>query len=207
MKLYITPMSPNSRKVTAVVAHLGLDCETQIVDLSKGENKTPEFLAVNPNGKVPALSDGDFSLWESNSIMSYLCSKVDTDLWPNSDARYDITRWMNWELAHWGRWISTYGYETLLKAMFGQGGPDEAVLKEAGGFIGRFARVLDDHLAKRDFLVGEGLTLADFSVATHLTYRVPAKLPLDGFANIDAWSKRLDEIPAWRESMPSMPGA
>lgn len=204
MKLYVNQLSPNSRKVTAVLSHLGLDSETQVIDLASGENRTPEFLAINPNGKIPALSDGDFSLWESNSIMGYLCSKTDTTLWPKSNARYDITRWMNWELAHWGRWISTYAFETMLKGMFGLGAPDEKVMEEAGKFIAKFGTVLDDHLSNTNFLVGNALTIADFAVASHLTYRVPAKVPLDDFSNILAWETRLNEIPAWRESAPEM---
>lgn len=202
MKLYINSLSPNSRKVTAVASHVSSDCELEVVDLGKGGNKTPEFLAINPNGKIPALQDGDFSLWESNAIMGYLCSKADTDLWPKSDARYDISRWMNWELAHWGRWISSYAYETFLRGMFGLGDPDEKAMAEAAGFIAKFGKVLDDHLAKNNYLVGNTATIADFAVASHLTYRIPAKLPLDDFKNILAWEARLNEIPAWRDSAP-----
>jgi len=204
MKLYLNQLSPNSRKVTAVLAHLGLDCETQTIDFGSGENRTPEFLAINPNGKVPVLQDGDLCLWESNAIMGYLCSKTDTDLWPKSNARYDIGRWMNWELAHWGRWISTYGFESFLRGAMGLGEPDEKVMKEAAGFIGKFGKVLDDHLGKNAYLVGDTPTIADLAVASHLTYRAQAKLPLDDFKNITAWEARLNEIPAWRDSAPAM---
>lgn len=205
MKLYINPVSPNSRKVAAVSNHLRLDSEVEIIDLSKGQNRSPEFLAINPNGKIPALSDGDFSLWESNAIMGYLCSKIDdTSLWPKSRARYDIIRWMSWELAHWGRWISTYGFETLLKERFGLGAPDEKVMEEAAKFIGKFGEVLDAHLANNEFLVDNTLTIADFAVGSHLTYRVPAKLPINGFENITAWEARLNEVAAWRESAPKL---
>jgi glutathione S-transferase len=204
MKLYVNPMSPNSRKVSFVAKHLGLGCDVETVDFTKGENRSPEFLAINPNGKIPALKDGEFNLWESNAIMGYLCSKTDTDLWPKSNARYDIGRWMNWELAHWGRWISSYGFQTFLKGMLGMGEPDESAMAEAAGFIAKFGAVLDDHLAKNDYLVGDSPTIADFAVASHLTYRVPAKLPLGDFENITAWEARLNEVPAWRDSAPQM---
>ena len=160
MKLYINNLSPNSRKVTAVASHLNLDCEIVTVDFGKGENRTPEFLAINPNGKIPALQDGDFSLWESNAIMGYLCSKTDTELWPKGNARYDINRWMHWELAHWGRWISSYAFETFLKGMLGLGDPDQKAMDEATGFITKFGKVLDDHLATRNYLVGDTATIA-----------------------------------------------
>ena len=205
MKLYLNPLSPNCRKVSAVAQHLELEAEIVLVDFAQGENRTPEFLAINPNGKVPALADGDLCLWESNAIMGYLCSKKGTDLWPKSNSRYDILRWMNWELAHWGRWISSYGFETFLKGMLKLGDPNEEAMAEAAGFIARFGKVLDDHLANKSWLVGDKLTIADFAVGSHLTYRIPAKLPLDGFKNILAWEQRLNEIPAWRETAPKMP--
>lgn len=202
MKLYINPISPNSRKVMAVASSLQLDCEVELVDLAKGENRTPEFLKINPNAKIPALVDGDFMLWESNAIIAYLCSKKDTELWPKSNVRYDVMRWMNWELAHWGRWISTYGYETFLKGILGGGPPDEKILEESARFIKKFATVLDKHLAGQKFLTGDTVTIADFAVAAHLTYRIPAKLPLDEFKNITAWEEALNQIPAWKESAP-----
>lgn len=71
---------------------------------------------------------------------------------------------MNWELAHWGRCLSTYGYETFLKGLFGQGAPDPKIVEEAGGFIARFGKVLDDHLAKK-YLVGDKLSLREWRVA------------------------------------------
>ncbi len=204
MKLYISPISPNSRKVTAVAAYLGLQCEVEAIDLSKGGNRTPEFLAINPNGKIPALIDGELSLWESNAIMAYLCGKNDTALWPKTNERYDIMRWMNWELAHWGRWISSYAFETFLRGLFNAGEPNQETMKEAEQFIQKFGNVLDDHLGRTPYLVGEGVTIADFAVGAHLTYRKAAKLPLDEFKNILAWEDRLNEIKAWRESAPPM---
>lgn len=84
------------------------------------------------------------------------------------------------------------------------GEPDEKAMEEAAGFIAKFGGVLDEHLEKNNYLVGDKPTIADFAVASHLTYRVPAKLPLDGFKNILAWEARLNEIPAWRDSAPKM---
>ena len=201
MKLYLSPISPNSRKVSAVQAHLGLECDVQIVDLSNEDNRAPRYLAVNPNGMVPTMIDDGFTLWESNAIMAYMCSKVDTELWPDGNARYDVLRWMNWELAHWGRWLTIYGFE-MFRDKFGMGEVDEKALAAAGAAIARFGKVLDDHLSRRTFLVGDALTIADFAVASHLAYRIPAKYPLDSFKHILAWEARLAEVPAWRDTTP-----
>ena len=87
MKLYVFPPSPNARKVMMVAHHLGLDCETELLDITAGAQHTPEYRAINPNGVMPALQDGDLTLWESNAIMQYLCSKSESQtLWPAEPA-------------------------------------------------------------------------------------------------------------------------
>ena len=100
MKLYGFPPSPNTWKVRAVAAQLGLPLDLEFVDLTKGQSHTPDYLALNPTGRTPALVDGDFKLWESTAIMQYLASQTPNPLWPN-DARIraDIMRWQSWQLA------------------------------------------------------------------------------------------------------------
>ena len=104
MKLYGFPPSPNTWKVRAVAAHLGLRLEFEFIDLTKGQSRTAEYLALNPTGRTPVLVDGDFTLWESNAIMQYLASRAPNALWPNeARSRADIMRWQSWQLAHWGK--------------------------------------------------------------------------------------------------------
>ena len=86
MKLYAFPPSPNTWKVRAVAAHLGIPLELEIVDLIKGGSHSPDYLAINPTGRTPTLVDGDFKLWESTAIMQYVASQKPNSLWPN-DAR------------------------------------------------------------------------------------------------------------------------
>ena len=88
MKLYTNPLSPNGRKVTTVVHHLQLQLDVEVVDLSKGAQRTPEYLAINPNGAIPALVDGDLKLWESNAIAAYLAdTSGDRSFFPEGAAR------------------------------------------------------------------------------------------------------------------------
>lgn len=204
MKLYQHPASPNCRKPLAVAAHLGLELELELVDLTSGAQRQPAFLAINPNGKVPALVDGGTTLFESNAIMGYLCSKQDTELWPKSNARYDILKWMFWELAHWGPATGVFTFENVIKGALGLGDPDTAALEAGKPALDRVAAVLDGQLESTPFLCGEGPTLADFAVAAHLTFRNRAKLPLDSHPHINAWAERLDSIPAWRDSTPKL---
>src|SRR5581483_10930017 len=93
MKLYGFPPSPNTWKVRACAAHLGIPLEFELVDLSRGEQRQPAYLALNPTGRTPTLADGDFTLWESNAILQYIASRTSNSLWPNDDrVRADVTR-------------------------------------------------------------------------------------------------------------------
>jgi len=80
MKLYAIVGSPNSRKVLSVINHLQIDVEVEYLDLSQGDHKTPSYVALNPNGMVPTLVDGDLKLWESNAIIQYLADKAGDDV-------------------------------------------------------------------------------------------------------------------------------
>jgi glutathione S-transferase len=82
MRLYYHPLSSNSRRVLLTAYHLGLNLELVSVDLSRGEHKTPEYLRLNPNGKIPILVEGGFHLWESHAIMQYLADKLEQDIYP-----------------------------------------------------------------------------------------------------------------------------
>ena len=88
MKLYSFTPSPNTRKVAAVVAHLKpTDLEHALVRLHKGEHRQPDYLAINPMGKVPTLCDGDLNLWESNAICQYLAERADDTSFFPADPR------------------------------------------------------------------------------------------------------------------------
>src|SRR5690349_3867301 len=95
MRLYYSPFSPNARRALMTATHLGVPVERLLVDLRKGEQKRPEYLKLNPNGKVPTLDDDGFVLWESRSIMMYLCDKTPGQtLYPSElRARADVNRW------------------------------------------------------------------------------------------------------------------
>jgi len=201
MKLHYHPISHNCRRVLATIFELGRDdVELNLVDLFQGEHKTPEFLKLNPNGKVPVLEDGDYSLWESTAIMQYLAG--DSVLWPASKVRYDIIRWQVWGVGHWGPPIGKIVFERLVKKVTGGGEADEAKVSDALGDFQQFAEVLNGHLDGRDWLVGDGITLADISVAANLTYAPAVGIDLEPYANIRRWYDSIEAREAWKKSAP-----
>jgi glutathione S-transferase len=204
MKLYGFPPSPNTWKVRAVAAHLGLRPDFEFVDLTRGQSRIAEFLALNPTGRTPVLVDGDFTLWESNAIMQYLASRTPNALWPNeARIRADIMRWQSWQLAHWSKeGCEPLLFERLVKKIMNLGAPDPAVVAKGTENFHREARVLDAHLAKQSYLVGKEPTLADFSVAAPLFHAQAAELPLAPYPHIRDWFERVSALPAWRETAP-----
>jgi glutathione S-transferase len=202
MQLYYAE-TMNPRKACAVAKYLDLPMEYIRVDLGKGEQSSPAFLAQNPNGKVPLLVDGDLRLWESTAIMAHLAVKAGSDLWPGEAAQQvEVLRWLSWDLAHFSRHGGSLYFENRVKPYLGLGEPNPAAVEEATKFYKRFAAILDAHLAGRSYLVGEHLTIADFGLGTLLPWATESHLPLEGFANIARWHERLMEIPAWREPFP-----
>jgi glutathione S-transferase len=203
MKLYYFE-TPNARKACAVARYLNTPLEFVRVDLTKGEHKAPAFLAINPNGKVPALEDGDVRLWESAAIMCYLANRAGSSLWPKDPARQvDVIRWLSWDAMHFSRHGGTLFFQRVIKPHFRLGEPDLAAIDEAMGFFRQFAGVLNSHLEGQGYVVGDALTVADFALASFLPHAHEAKLPLDEFPEIRRWYAQLEQLPAWREPFPT----
>ncbi|MBX9591811.1 MAG: glutathione S-transferase family protein [Hyphomonadaceae bacterium] len=202
MKLYYFE-TLNPRKACAVAKHLGSPVEFVRIDLAKGEHKTPEYLAINPNGKVPTLSRGGMHLWEADAIMAYLAREARSDLFPSDERQIDVMRWLSWGAQHFTRHASTLYFENIVKPRFLKAAPDPKAIEEATGFFNQFAQVLNDHLRGRKYLLGDALTIADFSVAVVLPGAEQANLSVSAFPEIERWHARLNELPAWREPFPS----
>ena len=202
MKLYYNPLSPNVRRVRLTAAVLGIELEEKLVDFSKGEHKTPDYLALNANGAVPTLVDGDFVLSESRSIMQYLASKKpESGLLPRDEAaRADVTRWQFWDAAHFSPQLGSLAFEKLIKGMVGLGEPDNAKINEALTNFRRFAAVLNQRLEGKQHVVGNDLTLADLTLASSLMYAKQTEVPLADFPNIEAWLARITALEGWKKT-------
>ena len=210
MQLYTVPITPNCRKVEAVVAHLGLELETRILDIAKGELKSADYLAVNPMGLVPALVDGDLKLWESHAIMTYLAElHQPNDLYPQDlKARADVDRWLCWSQGHFGRAVGTFLVERFLKPRLGRGETDPAAIERATTELERLAPILEARLAETGaFVCGSEVTLADFSLAATAGFWSLVEVPLGSYSAIRNWTARLDALPAWAATVPAIPMA
>ena len=204
MKLYMVPLSPNVRRVRITAAALKLQLQELTLDFAQGEHKQPQYLALNPNGSVPTLVDGDLVLTESRAIMQYLASKKpESGLIPGDElARVDSVRWQFWDAAHFSPQLGTLTFEKIIKPMLGLGAPRQDKIDEAFTNLRRFGAVLDGHLLGQAFLVGNALTLADLTIACSLMYATRTEAPLGDFQNLQAWFARISELEEWKVTNP-----
>ena len=203
MRLYYHPLSSNSRRVLLTAHQLGLDPELVAVDLTAGEQKTPDYLRLNPNGRVPTLVDGAFELWESHAIMQYLADGApEQEIYPRDiAARADVNRWLFWSAYHFAPAAALIIKERVSKRILGSlDGPDPVEIARGEAALPAAARVLDEHLAGKQWIAQNRLTLADFAIAAPLMHAERAQLPIAEFDHLQAWFARVRALDAWVKS-------
>jgi glutathione S-transferase len=202
LRLHVFPPSPRAFKVLVVAHHLGIDYEFVLCDLTKGDQKSAAYAALNPNQRMPSLEDGDFTLWESNAIVQYLAAKKpESGLLPADErGRADVARWQFWESTTWDPACAILVFERAVKRFFGGGAPDPVEVEKGLQRFHRAAKVLNAHLRGRTYVCCDRLTLADFALAADLTMAEPAQLPLEDYGEIRRWAGRLAELRAWQRT-------
>ena len=200
MKLYYDPITVNCRKVAAGFNLMGVSFEKSHVDYFSGGQKAPEYLKINPNAALPALVDGDFTLWESNAILQYAADKNEAfDYYPReAKVRADINRWHLWEAALWFPSCYVYLVENVVKPLL-KAEPDQALIDKETPNWHRLANILDERLSNQRWLAGDQVTLADIAVAAPMHLHPYQKLPLDAHPNLRRWmTEEVEELPAWK---------
>lgn len=209
MKLHTFVGSPHSHKAEAVVSHLGLEIEVEYHDLVGGDLRASDYVALNPNGMVPVLVDGAFTLWESNAIMQYLADKAASDaLFPRDpQKRADIARWQFWELAHFNKAFGLLAFETVAKPKLDLGPTNSSLVEMARADLARFAPVLEHHLAGRRYIVGDRITIADYSMIPFESYRPAVPFDWSLYPNVNGYFDRMREADHWVRTAPASPAS
>ena len=204
LEIYAFPPSPRAFKVIALAYHLDIPFTLKVLDFRKGDHRTPGYVAINPNMRMPAIKDGEDTLWESEAILHWLAAKrPQSDIVPKDErARIDMLRWQFWSLAHWEASIAPILYEKLVKKLTDPAAqPDMTVVAKSEETFHGFANVLEGQLQKSSYVAGGGLTLADFSLGSDLIYAEMAQLPLASYPNIRRWYAQLAALPAWQRAL------
>lgn len=191
--------SINVRKVVLCAQVLGLELPRTDAGLAHGVVNTPEYRANNPNGLVPLLQDGDFTLWESNAIVRYLCARYgagENPLYPVDLAqRFNAERWMDWQQttlnpagsAAFRQWFRTPAERRSAEAIAQSVAATEPLLA-----------LLDAHLARQPFMAGNALTMADIPIAceVHRWWGLPQPRP--AWPHLERWYAGWLALPASR---------
>ena len=202
MEVLLDPRTVNSRKVLAGLKLLGADYTIKKYDYFQAEQKSPEFVAINPNAAFPALKDGDFILWESNAILQYAAEKVgNTNAYPvDLRTRADINRWLLWESSSWFGSCYVDLVENCVKPLLGDT-TDETILSNEEENFHKLASILNNRLEHSIYLCGNEPTIADVAVAAPMHLHAWAKLPLGDYPNLIRWmTKDVESCSWWKDT-------
>jgi len=197
LKIWGRLSSINVRKVVLAAQLLELPFERIDAGAAFGITKTPEYLARNPNALVPTLEDGDFNLWESNVIVRYLCAKHSAGgLYPQDlRTRFEAERWMDWQQTT----LNGAGREAFIQLVRTPEGQRSAqAIATSVAATGPLLAMLDAHLARRRFLAGDTLTMADIPIACEMHRWWGLPLPHPAHANLQGWYDGIQALHAAR---------
>ncbi|MGV0033757.1 MAG: glutathione S-transferase family protein [Candidatus Azotimanducaceae bacterium WSBS_2022_MAG_OTU7] len=151
------------------------------------DSKTDEYLSVNPNGRIPALVDGDVTLFESMAINLYLTKKYAPALYPNADSEQaKAIQWSVWAISE----IEPQQMQIVVQKFFNRDNIDQSVIDSATKNLQRPLAVLNEHLAGRQYLLGETFSVADLNVAGVMLLMQMIEFDLSAYPNIKNWTDR-----------------
>jgi glutathione S-transferase len=199
LTIYGRTNSVNVQKVLWCLAELRLRYTRIDAGLTHGKNHEPWYLALNPNGKVPLLQDGEFTLWESNTIVRYLAGKHGLGaLCPASlETRALAERWMDWQLSTLIRPVSIV-FQNLIRRPAAE--RDTAEIERNVDEANRAMAVLDAHLERQPYVAGAAFTMGDIPVGAlaHRWLEIPG-IERPVFPAVRAWRARLAERAGFRD--------
>jgi glutathione S-transferase len=183
----------------------GLRYELRDLDLQAGEHKKPEYLRLNPNGKVPTLVDGDTVVWESMAINIYLAERYGKTLMPSSAAgRAHVVQWSMWALATLEPHLATiFSNRVMLPESQRNAAAADASAKQAAELLA----VLDHALEGRDFLVGDTFTIADVNVGHEAAWANLVGVDMSGVPKVRRWFGALAARPSFAKLVERPPQA
>ena len=183
----------NSMKTLYVLQELGVDWEFRFVDLLQGGNRSEDFRAMTPVGKVPVLEhDGEF-LFESGAICRYVASVEKSPLYPADKLqRARVDQWMTYWTCHPGRWLTNMYFERVIKPVAGFGPPDEDDCARSEKFAGQQMKVLERWLGEHEWLANDTFSIAEPFALAYIEQAGPIGYSLDEYPSVKSWFERLE---------------
>ncbi len=191
IKLYgFKPSFPVNR-VRLCLNAMGVEYEHIPVNPLAGETQTEEYLKMSPSGKVPALDDDGFTVFESNTIMRYLCRKYKSDFYPDDiAAQAKVDEWLDFIAIHLSNGILKALFNKVVAGMIDVP-VDEQSLADGYSFIERFLGVIDQQLGSSTYLAGDSLSIADFCLLATIDPAEVLEVDMNNYPNVKAWRDKL----------------
>jgi GST-like protein len=197
LQLYSLP-TPNGVKLSIMLEETGLPYEPHLVDILKNENATPEFLSLNPNGKIPAILDPNgpggkpLGLFESGAILIYLADKTGMFLPADPARRYETLAWVMFQMGAIGPMFGQLGF---FHKFAGREYEDKRPRDRYVAETRRLLNVLEDRLDGRDWIMGDDYTIADIATLGWVRnligfYEARAIVEFDALERVPAWLER-----------------
>jgi glutathione S-transferase len=200
--LYCFAQSGNAYKAALMLSLCNADWTPRFVDFFNGETRTPEYRAhINQMGEVPVLEFGKNRLSQSGVILDFLAAASGNFGWANGEERREIMRWILWDNHKLTSYIATLRY-MLQFAKTGETPVTEFLRARMKSALG----ILNLHLARQKYAIGEKLTIADLSMCGYLFWPDEFGVSWDEYANIRAWLERIKAQPGWVHPYELMPG-
>jgi glutathione S-transferase len=200
MKLYNNDFSPNAKRVRVVAKEVGANLEVVQLDFMKGDHRAPNYLAKNPNGKIPTFEDADGTVvWESPAILVYFAEKYpQKGLLPSDPmSRTRALQWMFWNASHLESALFAVAFERLVKPMLKMQA-DEARITSALADVGRFAPIFNGHLEGKQWVCGDKFSIADICIGTTVEFAGMAQVDFSAHKHLGAWLSRLQARDSWK---------
>jgi glutathione S-transferase len=193
LTIYGGDLSSPANKVRMVANALGLEYEYKRMNIRKGETRTEEYLRLHPAGKIPVVVDDDFTLFESNAIIKYLCVKNNSGLYPGGlRQRAIVDQWLDFISIHIGAAMGRVLFNRVFTKVIGIP-PDEQSLKDGLNFLDRLFPVVDAQLNKNNYMAGEKMTIADISLIATIDPCEVAKIDLAPYEHINRWRAEMKQ--------------
>jgi len=203
LQLYSVP-TPNGVKVSIMLEEIGLPYEVHLIDIGANESWTPEYLSLNPNGKIPSIIDPDgpdgkpIGLFESGAILLYLAEKTGKLLPQSATARYETIQWVFFQMAAIGPMFGQLGF---FHKFAGREYEDKRPLERYRAESQRLLGVLEARLAGRDWIMGDDYTIADVATVGWVRnligfYGARDLVDYDSLKHVPAWLERCLARPA-----------
>ena len=191
LRIYHSPLSTPANKVRMCANALGLEYEAIAVNLREREHKTPAYLAINPFGKVPAIDDDGFYLFESNAIMKYLARKQDSDLYPSElQAQAVVDEWCDFAASLLAPAYGRVVYNRILAPLSGAKVSEES-LADGLKFVGNYLPILEQRCTTSGFIAGHEMTIADIALLATLDPSEACGIELSGYPKLYSWREAL----------------